>query len=306
MTETTQQLFNTEITPDFSSDSVNTQQPVTPLQPEGGLDSVYLSTEQYRWQDSLLQARTEELFPQGIPQQPLPPPGIEGIPLPYMLRSNDWITGIILLCFFSISYVFATGRRLLKQKAQNFFFTREHSSIFGQQTAADIHSRFLLMLQTCMFASILFFDYTVDHSSLRTGDYGIPFLLSGYILTLIIFYLVKWGIYRFVNWIFFDKEKAKLWIETYFFTISTFGIICFPLVLLIVYFDLSPSVTAISCIFILFSVKLLLLYKSFSIFFNSWYGVFYLIMYFCALEILPSLVLWKGLIHINSLLTIKI
>ena len=79
----------------------------------------------------------------------------------------------------------------------------------------------------------------------------------------------------------------------------------FPIVLLIVYFDLSPQIAPYFIGFVIIIAKILLFYKCFSNFFNKFHGAFHLILYFCALEILPDFVLWKGIILANNILVLN-
>ena len=62
----------------------------------------------------------------------------------------------------------------------------------------------------------------------------------------------------------------------------------------------------ISLFFMAFAIilaKILLFWKCFNNFFNKIHGFFHLILYFCALEILPDLILWKGImISCNKLI----
>ena len=46
--------------------------------------------------------------------------------------------------------------------------------------------------------------------------------------------------------------------------------------------------------------KFLLAYKCFKNFFNQLHHVLHFILYFCALEILPDLILWKGVVFVDS------
>ena len=74
------------------------------------------------------------------------------------------------------------------------------------------------------------------------------------------------------------------------------------LLLLVVYFDLDAEKKVLFIAFVLVLGKILLFCKCAGIFFGKYYRAFYLIVYFCALEILPSFLLGRTLITISSLL----
>lgn len=46
-------------------------------------------------------------------------------------------------------------------------------------------------------------------------------------------------------------------------------------------------------------------YKWIKLFFHQFSGLFLLILYFCALEIVPCLLLYQGMIQMNNILLIK-
>ena len=112
-------------------------------------------------------------------------------------------------------------------------------------------------------------------------------------------------LFRSINWIFFNKTRNIIWLESYFNVVIGAGFLLFPIVLLIVYFDLSPQIAPYSIGFVIIIAKILLFYKCFSNFFNKLYGAFHLILYFCAFEILPDIVLWKGIILANNILVLN-
>jgi hypothetical protein len=53
-------------------------------------------------------------------------------------------------------------------------------------------------------------------------------------------------------------------------------------------------------------VKMLELFKWFRFFFQNKSGTLLLIVYFCALEIIPCFLLYRGLVDLNELFTIKL
>ena len=54
-----------------------------------------------------------------------------------------------------------------------------------------------------------------------------------------------------------------------------------------------------------FFTNMLMFYKWIKLFFHQFGDLFLLILYFCALEILPCLLLYQGMIQINNILLIK-
>lgn len=232
--------------------------------------------------------------------------GFEGTPISYNLKSDDGITAVLLLCFFFTSYVLSRGKKYLFQQLKDFTHTKERGSIFAASTAADFRYGLLLLLQTCVLLGICFFDYFHDNNPRLFTSCPTYIILAFYIGICIVYYFLKWLIYSFLSWIFIDKIKATLWIESYLMLLYYFGFSLFPLVLLMVYFDLSANILIPIGLGLVILIKLLMFYKWFKLFFSHLYGLLGLIVYFCALEIMPCLVLYQALVQINNVLLIKI
>lgn len=85
--------------------------------------------------------------------------GFEGIPIPYSPKLDDGITVLLLCCFFMSAYVLSRSRKFLVQLVKDFLLNRERTSIFAATTATDMRYMLLLILQTCVLASVCTFNY---------------------------------------------------------------------------------------------------------------------------------------------------
>lgn len=240
------------------------------------------------------------------PELPYNAQGMIGQPLPYQLRYDDWITGILLFCFFVMISIFSKSRKLILQMMQDFFFAKpEHSSTVTEETGREKRETIFLLFQTSLLISLFFFDYTQYTADLSIGSMSSHTLLAIYVGICLIYFAAKHILYRFINWIFFNKQQHKSWTRAYYFLLSTEGVLLFPLAMLTVYFNTSLEKTALIFLILLFIVKILLFYKYFSIFFPKFYGFLHLIVYFCALEILPTISAWQALLYTNDIFIIK-
>ena len=231
--------------------------------------------------------------------------GMRGMTLPYQLRSDWMVTSVLFLCFILVSYVLAHGKKHLEQQFKNFALSKERASLFDDTTASDVRYTLVLILQTCILSGFCVYDYFSDHDLILFRTVPHYLLLSIYIAYVVFFFVIKWLLYSFINWIFFNKTRNIIWLESYFNVVIGAGFLLFPIVLLIVYFDLSPQIAPYFIGFVIIIAKILLFYKCFSNFSNKLYGAFHLILYFCALEILPDIVLWKGIILANNILVLN-
>lgn len=231
--------------------------------------------------------------------------GFEGTPISYYPRTDDAIALTLLACFFLSSIALARGKKFLSQQVKDFVLHRERTSIFDSSTAADVRYLLVLVLQTCVLSGITFLNYFHDTCPALMDHVSSLLLLGIYVGFCLAYFLLKWLLYMFLGWTFFDKNKTNIWLESYSALIYYVGFALFPFVLFLVYFDLSLTNLVIIGSIILIFTKILMFYKWIKLFFHQFSGLFLLILYFCALEIVPCLLLYQGMIQMNNILLIK-
>jgi len=232
--------------------------------------------------------------------------GFEGTPISYSPRTDDAIALTLLACFFLSSIALARGKKFLSQQVKDFVLHRERTSIFDSSTAADVRYLLVLVLQTCVLSGITFLNYFHDTCPALMDHVSSLLLLGIYVGFCLAYFLLKWLLYMFLGWTFFDKNKTNIWLESYSALIYYAGFALFPFVLFLVYFDLSLTNLVIIGSIILIFTKILMFYKWIKLFFHQFSGLFLLILYFCALEIVPCLLLYQGMIQMNNILLIKL
>ncbi|WP_394707706.1 DUF4271 domain-containing protein [uncultured Bacteroides sp.] len=231
--------------------------------------------------------------------------GFEGVQVPYTLKGDDVVSAILMGCFLISAYVLASSKKYLVQQVKDFVLHRDRSSIFAVSTAADIRHLLLLILQTCVLSALCLFDFFVSRQPTLILYIPSYVLVAFYVGICFLYLLMKWLLYNIVGWAFFDKYQTELWMTSYATIIYYIGFILFFFTLFLVYFDLSLLYFVSISFLLIISTKILILYKWIKLFFNNVYGLFLLILYFCALEILPCIVMYRVLVQINNLLLIK-
>ena len=231
--------------------------------------------------------------------------GFEGTPISYSPRTDDAIALTLLVCFFLSSIALARGKKFLSQQVKDFVLHRERTSIFDSSTAADVRYLLVLVLQTCVLSGITFLNYFHDTCPALMDHVSSLLLLGIYVGFCLAYFLLKWLLYMFLGWTFFDKNKTNIWLESYSALIYYVGFALFPFVLFLVYFDLSLTNLVIIGSIILIFTKILISIVLIKLFFYKFSGLFLLILYFCALEIVPCLLLYQGMIQMNNILLIK-
>ena len=80
------------------------------------------------------------------------------------------------------------------------------------------------------------------------------------------------------------------------------GVLLFPVLLLRAYFEFPIQTAAVYTFLVVFFITILTIYKTYVIFFAQKALYVQIILYFCALEMVPLLSLWGGLaVLVNQL-----
>lgn len=231
----------------------------------------------------------------------IPTEGMDGIPMPYLVRSESAVALLLIFCLISLSYALKDGKKYIIQYLKDLFRHKERASLFDETSKPNTRYLFLLITVTCILSGIYLYDYLVDGQPFPSqAQPSLPLLWACIGLPLA-YVMVKQGIYSFINWIFFNKEQNKSWLQTYLGLVGILCFLLFPLLLLTIYSGLDKQISLYFILLILVFAKILLFYKSIRNFFNHFYGILHLILYFCALEIIPILLTWKGIIYINNI-----
>ena len=108
-----------------------------------------------------------------------------------------------------------------------------------------------------------------------------------------------------VNNLFFDSGRNKKFLTSLLYLSSLEGLLLYPALALLAFMHLPAQNAIWYCIFVLILVKILTFYKSFTIFFKQNDLFLQIILYFCALEMVPLISLWGGLSVIVDILKIN-
>lgn len=249
-------------------------------------DSLFLAQQRTLW-DSTSRAIAQA-------HETLPPrtDGTAGDPVPYLFRRDDVLTSALLLSFLLMVWVVGSSWRFLRDMGKDYFRPPARGNLFDDRSQSVLRGRPLLLLQAGFMHAIFYFDYTRHEAPDRFSALSPHLLLAGTTLSLTLFYLLKIGLYRWVNHTFFTPEQSRHWEHALLSSILLIGTLLLPPALLGVYFKMPHQSMLIAYVLLMSIVKILLFYKAQRTFFGAWTGSVHIILYFCALEIVPTALFW--------------
>ncbi len=227
--------------------------------------------------------------------------GVAGDPVPYTIAGDNLITSVLLGCFILATLSIAKSGNFISRQIKNFLHNQHEGTTVITETSSELRFQIFLALQTCLLCSLLFFLW-------RQTSFEESFILPHYqiigIYTAIfaLYFLIKSGLSAAVGWVFFDKKKNEQWMKSNLFLVSTEGILFFPAVMLLVYFNVPVESMVSYAILVIILWKILTFYKTYLIFFQRNRAGLQNILYFCTLEIMPLGALWGVLVLTDELL----
>jgi len=214
--------------------------------------------------------------------------GVPGDPVPYTVRNDDTITMLLIFCFITFIVTLGHAHRFIIRQLKNFFFIT-HNDELMTETKGEIRLQLFLAMQTCLLLAICSFFYA-NHYVSDTYFLDSDLQLIGlYFILFILFFSLQSLLYWNVNRLFFDDKSNLQWWRASLFLTAASGVLLFPAVLLQVYFSISLENVTFYYLFVLILYLSLTFYKAWDIFFRQNVFSLQIILYFCALEIVPLL-----------------
>ena len=206
---------------------------------------------------------------------------------------NEWLAALLifsvlltgLLRVTSIKYLSELFRAAFNQVAANKMYTS--INIRYSKPSFILSAMFFFNAGIFVFETLMFYEKTI-------------FDLTGFTLLLLIwgvligFGLIKSFLYRLTGFVFDTSAAAGEYIFNSNLLSKVFAIVLLPLISIIPFVNtwLVPNLIKLGAIAFLF-LYILQLIRGAAIFLQNRFSLFYMFLYFCALEILPLVILYK-------------
>ena len=215
--------------------------------------------------------------------------GETGDPLPYTMHGDTLLTASLLVCL--CLYVLIVGRYAgyLGRQLKSLFFPSGGDNDISDNSS-ETRSLFALSLLDAAMLAFGTYVLATHHFHVRF-DTDSPILVIAILCAVfVLFLLARLGLYTVVNSVFFGKKKNLQWMNFLLFVTACEGLLLLPAVIMQTYFEYGIEFSTIYYGFVLFLNKILTFYKSWQNFFRQNGGFLQTFLYFCALEIITSLI----------------
>ena len=232
--------------------------------------------------------------------------GVAGDPVPYNIHNDSIITSILLGFFILMVIAYANTHEFVTRQLKKFFYVPSEGTMEITETGTESRIQLFMVLLSSVLLSLLYYFYVihfVGDTFILNSQY---LLIAIYLVMMVSYFMAKWWLYTLVNTVFFGSKKNRYWLKTILFISSMEGAVFLPVVLLQAYFDMTEKNVVIYFVIVLIFVKILTFFKCYVAFFRRNVVKLQIILYFCALEMVPLLAFWGALDYVTDSLKINL
>ena len=209
--------------------------------------------------------------------------------------NTDWLTIVLLLALV----LFATVRRGWSKYLENLFHSVVNYStanrMFREQNYSFQHGAFRLDIYFYLVFSVFLFQlirfFRIDVSFQNYQLYIL--ILAG----VWFFFMLKKFLYKTTGFIFENSGETSEFLFNLDNHVRVAGLLIFPMVAVISFSSFnSLGIPVYFGILLVSAVYFLLLFRGFMILLKKQFSILYLFLYFCTLEILPLVLVYKFLV----------
>ena len=221
--------------------------------------------------------------------------GVAGKPVPNSLYSDNLVAVMMLVFFLLMVIALSSIHEFVSHQLKRFFLPTHDGGVEVNETGSELRIQMFLVLVNGLLIALLVYFYTINtigDSFVLSSPY---YLLAIYAGLLIAYFLLKGLLYVIVNTVLFGGKKSQQWIRLLILITALEGILLLPAVFFQAYFGMTEQNVIVYFTVVLIFVKILTFFKCYAVFFRTNVVKLQIILYFCALEMIPLLALWSAL-----------
>jgi hypothetical protein len=215
----------------------------------------------------------------------------------------DVVFSLLFGLLIVFAMVFHANSHLFMKMTRDIFHIKDRLSLFEDIGGNEAAFRRFMTFQSLFLFSIAAFligqsygyipDYQTVEMNLLTIGVIFVFLFA--------FYLFKQLLYNISGFIFAGTDLYKTWRTGYTASTGFLGVLLYIPVLCISFTEINTETPLLALLFLCLLWRIVIIYKTIYIFNVRGVGFIYIILYLCAQEILPVILLYEGIVYLYNL-----
>lgn len=224
--------------------------------------------------------------------------------LPLVPSADSWVITLFILIFLFFSFSFRNSYKYLNNIFISLFKVNYHENPFAETTINENQLKISLFALTFYTEGILLYHLFI--APILTNSNMILPCIVGCSLISWLYYLLQKGIYSLLGNIFSTAQQTLFFKESFSSVNLIIGLFFMPLATLLLFVDGAVGTVVIISLIIYFLSRLIIIFKGIRIFSPDIFGLLYIILYLCALEILPLLYIKYAVVEMYKLFELNI
>lgn len=204
------------------------------------------------------------------------------------MEPSSGIVAVIIALIALVAFESQQLRRILSGLDTDLLGVRRRDNAFDSHTTAESRTIALLLLLTCVCEAILLGVATCGPAVVADGP-GLAALIA---LT-VGYYIFQWVAYSIIGYTFTDTINTVQWRKGFNLSQAVLGLALLLPAVIVLYYHRSVTAPLIIALILYILARIVFLCKGFRIFYNQLPSLVYFILYLCALELIPVLLVIK-------------
>ena len=232
------------------------------------------------------------------------PAGGEALPFSRSPLHDTPSMALLIAGLLAVTLCYHTGYKYIENFFHYMFSTRRRENMFEDHTVNETSIQAALVANTCITEGFLIYfamQLLVPSMAGALQASVFPHILASCGIAAG-FYIVQWMVYKVLGYTFSDKVGAKLWLDGFKASQSLLGLLLLPVLVLVMLYPGSGKLLLFVGIALYLVARLIFIYKGFRIFYGNLTTILYFLLYLCAVEIVPLVILTSVTYWISGIL----
>ncbi len=207
---------------------------------------------------------------------------------------HDTPSMILLIAgLLAVALSYHTGYKYIENFFHYMFSTRRRENLFEDHTVNETKILAALIANTCIVEGLIVylavqFLKPALAASLQSSVFPHVMAFTGMALG---FYIVQRLVFMALGFTFTDKVSSGLWLDGFKATQAFLGLVLLPVLVLLMVYPTHSKMLLIVATILYSVVRFIFICKGIRIFYSKLSSIIYFILYLCAVEIVPLVIL---------------
>ena len=211
---------------------------------------------------------------------------------------------LLIAGLLAVALSYHKGYKYIENFFHYMFSTRRRENLFEDHTVNETSIQAALIANTCIVEGFLIFSAVLQFWPVFTPQlqHNVFGHIAPYSGLAVAFYVIQWLVYKVLGYTFSDKIGSKLWIDGFKASQSLLGLALLPIAVLSMLYPAHGKLLLSVGVALYLAARLIFIYKGFRIFYGNLPSILYFLLYLCAVEMVPLVIMTSVTYWISGIL----